>query len=65
MLKKKFFWVFLPPGEKNSPRSVHSLTLVIPNRFVKSYVKLKTKIKVYFILKAVKLVPIGICMQGL
>lgn len=56
---------FFPSLVKKSPRSVQSLRLVIPNCYVKSYIKLKTKIKVCFILKSVKLVLIGKCMKGL
>lgn len=61
-LEKSGFFPFLV---KKSPRSVQSLRLVIPNCYVKSYIKLKTKIKVCFILKSVKLVLIGNCMKGL
>lgn len=56
---------FFPSLEKKSPRSVQSLRLAIPKCYVKSYIKLKTKIKIYFILKPVKLVLIGNCMKRL
>lgn len=58
-------WVFFPSLEKKSPRSVQSLRLAIPKCYVKSYIKLKTKIKIYVILKPVKLVLIGNCMKRL
>lgn len=57
-------WVYIHTHTHPSG-SIQSLRLMIPNCYIKSYTKLKKKIKVYFILKPVNLVLIGTCMQGL